>query len=182
MGKKLIIRNVIIVISFLVSLYFVQRGIAGSSVVAQYNNGYGTFDMKQYDPIVVKNVLSQMDIKGISVYKWYYFFDFIFIIALGIFQCVVSKSVFIWFKIKNVNLIVCLIPFIRGLADCIENIIIFITLFTVPLVNERAILVASFATKIKLMMIQLWVLELLIGIIGVIIVRLRNKVANKGNK
>lgn len=190
MGKKSIIKWIAIVAFFIVSLFFVENGIAGSSVVSQYNDGYGTFDMKSYNANSVTDILSRMDTQGLSIYKWYYFFDFIFIIAFGLFQCAVSISIFKWLKIKNAKLIVCIIPLVRGIADLIENLLLLITLFSVSSVattnfgtiinfstaiNGNLITVASFATSIKLFMIELWIAEIILGIFGSIIIKIRNR-------
>lgn len=190
MGKKSIIKWIAIVAFFIVSLFFVENGIAGISVVSQYNDGYGTFDMKSYNPNIVTDILSRMDTQGLSIYKWYYFFDFIFIIAFGLFQCAVSISTFKWLKIKNAKIIVCIIPLLRGFADLIENLFLLITLFSVSSVattnsgtiinfstaiNENLITVASFATSIKLFMIELWIAEIILGIFGSIIIKIRNR-------
>ena len=75
MGKNGIIIRVFITLLFLVSLYFVEAGFCGSSVIAKYNDGFGTVDMKNYDVKTVQNALSPMNEKGIAVYKLYYLMD-----------------------------------------------------------------------------------------------------------
>ena len=69
MGKKRIIVRIIIVVCFLISLYFVEAGFCGSSVVAEYNGGFGTVDMKFYDASVVRSALEPLGEEGMTVYK-----------------------------------------------------------------------------------------------------------------
>ena len=70
--KRKIVSRIVIVALFLISLYFVEAGFCGSSVVAEYNNGFGTLDMKQYDVQSVFTALSPMNEEGLKVYKMYY--------------------------------------------------------------------------------------------------------------
>ena len=173
MGKRRKYLNVIIVMLFLVSLYFVEQGVAGSNVVATYNNGYGTFDMKQYDPLKVVQVLSEMKPEGIRIYRWYYVFDFIFIICFLVFQCMLSIGVFSWWKSYMGKVFVCLIPILRGIFDIVENIILLRTLFTFPNINDTAIKISALCTGAKLWMVKLWLIELIIGIVLCIIIKKR---------
>ena len=80
MNKREIIIRVSITVLFLISLYFVEAGFCGGSVVAKYNNGFGTLDMKKYSLLSVRNVRSTMGQEGIMVYKLYYIMDYIFIL------------------------------------------------------------------------------------------------------
>lgn len=49
--------KIVIVITFLISLYLVESSPWGSESVALYNEGYGTFDMKIYDAETVYSIL-----------------------------------------------------------------------------------------------------------------------------
>ena len=165
MGKKRNYAAVIIGILFALSLYFVEAGVAGSSVVAQYNHGYGTFDMKQYDAQIVRAVLSEMSDKGITVYRWYYFWDFIFIIFFGLVQGLLAQWCFRWNKNHKAVRLLWVIPIARGVFDSIENALLLITISIYPNINESIISIASVATNCKLWMIRLWVVELIVGIV-----------------
>lgn len=171
MGKKSAIKWGILIAFFLISFIFVEGGIAGSRVVAKYNDGYGTFDMKSYDSEIVRDILGDMSAKGINVYKLYYLFDFIFIIAFGILQCKVSIALYRWCKLDSAWLFACVIPLIRGLTDFIENVLLLKTLFSFPVVNDIIIKSSSVCTQVKLAMIPLWGLEVLMGIIATIVAR-----------
>ena len=56
--------RVVVAVLFIVSLYFVETGFCGSSVVAGYKGGFGTVDMKEYDVNIVHNAISPMNEKG----------------------------------------------------------------------------------------------------------------------
>lgn len=157
--------GVVIGILFFISLFLVEFGVAGSNVVATYNNGYGTFDMKQYDVQVVEDILSEMSPEGIRVYRFYYLWDFIFVIFFGLFQCYLSRRIYSWWKFPKAKLLVCIIPFIRGGLDIIENVILLKTLYTFPQINATLIAISSVITKGKLLMIRLWILEIIVGIV-----------------
>lgn len=171
MGKRRKYLNVMIVIVFLVSLYFVEYGVAGSNIVASYNQGYGTFDMKYYDLSKVVQVLSEMSPKGIMIYKWYYVFDFIFVGCLLAFQCMYFTELFSWWKSTKGKIVICSIPILRGLFDIVENIILLSTLFTFPKVNDTAIRFSMICTNAKLWMVKLWLIELIISIVLCIIIK-----------
>lgn len=165
MGKNGIIIRVIVTLLFFASLYFVEAGFCGSSVVAKYNGGFGTLDMKHYDVKTVQNVLSSMNEKGISVYKLYYLMDFIFILFFGAFQLMLINDVFSFERSKLTTLIIFSVPILRGICDIIENIILLWTLYTYPKINELAISVSAKFTSAKLMSIKVWILLIVIGLI-----------------
>lgn len=173
MGKRRKYLNGIIVILFLISFYFVEYGVAGSNIVATYNQGYGTFDMKYYNPSKVVQVLSEMSPEGIVIYRWYYVFDFIFIGCFLAFQCMCSIGLFSWCKDTMSKLMVCSIPILRGIFDMVENSILLSTLFTFPKVNDIAIRTSMGCTYAKLWMVKLWLVELIIGIVLCIIIKKR---------
>ena len=173
MGKRRKYLNGIIIILFLISLYFVEYGVAGSNIVASYNHGYGTFDMKYYNPLKVVQVLSEMSLEGIVIYRWYYVFDFIFIGCFLAFQCMCFRRLFSWWNSTMGRLLVCSIPILRGLFDIVENSILLNTLFTFPQVNDTAIRISMGCTYAKLWMVKLWLVELIVGIVLCIIIKKR---------
>ncbi|MEE1306104.1 MAG: hypothetical protein U0K68_13320 [Agathobacter sp.] len=173
MGKSRIIIRVIITILFLTSLYFVEAGFCGGRVVAKYNNGFGTLDMKHYNPDIVQKVLSSMNHKGIEVYRQYYIMDYIFIIFFGAFQLMIINDVFWFNKNKIISIIIYGAPILRGICDIIENTIILLTLHTYPRINELAISISSRFTSIKLMSIKVWIMLTAIGIAIGMVYRLK---------
>mgnify|MGYP005606737891 FL=1 len=164
MNKREIITRIGIALLFFISLYFVEAGFCGSSVVAKYNNGFGTLDMKKYNVLSVQNVLSTMGQEGIAVYKLYYLMDYIFILFFGLFQIMLIHDVYSFNENRMVKAFIIGIPILRGLCDMIENTILLRTLFTFPKVNEIAISISSFFTQMKLWCIKGWGLLLFIGL------------------
>lgn len=175
MGKKRIIVRIIIVVCFLISLYFVEAGFCGSSVVAEYNGGFGTVDMKSYDASVVRSALEPLGEEGMTVYKQYYVVDFIFVIFFGTFQLMLSDIAYSWRKNKLISVIVFGVPVLRGICDIVENIILLQTLCTFPQVNETAISICAGFTTAKLLLIRCWVVFLAAGILWKIIRHVRGR-------
>lgn len=165
MGKNGIIIRVIITLLFFVTLYLVEAGFCGSTVVAKYNDGFGTLDMKYYDAKIVRSVLSSMSEKGIAVYRLYYLIDFIFIMLFGMFQIMLTNDVFSFKRSRLITFIIFGVPILRGICDMIENIIILWTLHTYPRINDLAISISAKFTSAKLMSIKVWILLIVIGLI-----------------
>ena len=173
MGENGIIIRIIITLLFLISLFFVEAGFCGSSVVAKYNNGFGTIDMKYYDMQTVQNALSPMNEKGIAIYKLYYLMDFIFVLFFGAFQIMLINDVFSFEKNKLTTIIIFSVPILRGMCDTIENIILLWTLYTYPKINELAISISAKFTLVKLMCIKVWILLIVIGLVCKVILFLK---------
>ncbi|MDD6038973.1 MAG: hypothetical protein PUD20_09310 [bacterium] len=173
MSKNGMIIRVFITLLFFVSLYFVEAGFCGSSVVAKYNDGFGTFDMKHYDVKTVQNVLSSMNQKGVAVYKRYYFMDFIFVLCFGAFQLMLTNDLFSFERSKLITLIIFGVPIFRGICDIIENAILLWTLHTYPRINELAISISAKFTAAKLMSIRIWALLIVIGLVWKVVLLLK---------
>lgn len=163
----------IIVIGFISLLYW----ISGSShAVAQYNGGYGTFDMKNYDVHVVENVLASMSPEGFQASYQYYIADSLFIVFFGVLQCMISNLIYssLKTKFKGAGILVALsimIPILRGIADMIENTILVSTLIKYPIIHKIMIEAAVIATNIKLGCIKVWVFFIIAGVLIRIIVK-----------
>lgn len=179
MRKRKVIVGVILFILFAISLYLVDYSRFGSCEVAKYNGGYGTFDMKAYDSEIVQNVLSGMTQEGIDVYKTYYWVDGIFIVFFGLLQCYISAMTYGFVQRKSIKIFVYFFPILRGICDTIENALLYITLCTFPNIDTSLTGVANSFTTVKLWSIKLWMLELLIGIVLRIIMKINGKRKNK---
>lgn len=173
MRKDRIIIRVIVVVMFLISLYMTEAGFCGSQVVATYNGGFGTVDMKSYDAEVVRSALSPMGAEGLYVYKLYYLMDFMFVLCFGAFQIMLINDVFSFQKNRTVTIAITAVPVIRGLCDIVENVILLVTINTFPQINETAISVSARFTQAKLLCIRIWVILILVGIILRIANRIR---------
>lgn len=178
MRKRKSIVGVVLFVLFAISLYLVDYSRFGSNEVAKYNDGYGTVDMKSYDSGIVQEVLSGMTQEGIDVYKTYYWLDGIFIIFFGLLQCFISMIIYGFVKKNSMKILVCLFPIARGICDIIENMLLYITLCTFPNVDTSLVGVANVFTAMKLLTIRLWILEVLIGIVLEIIMKIDRKRKN----
>ncbi|MDD3414652.1 MAG: hypothetical protein PHY47_11705 [Lachnospiraceae bacterium] len=169
--------GVVIVILFAISLYVVEWSSIGSHAVGQYNNGYGTFDMKSYSVDIVTQVLNQMEPRGFVVYKKYFVADFFFVLTFGSLQIMLLNMVYKWNKNK-IKYILWTVPVLRGIFDIIENIMLLTVLNRFPIISERIIHISSIATGLKLLMIKIWTVIFIVGILWGIIKR-REIIAKK---
>lgn len=160
----------IIIVGFLATLYWVEGSGLGSQAVADYNGGYGTFDMKEYNAQVVGEVLGVMEPEGFRVSYGYYLGDFLFVIFFGLLQFSILRGIFgspasrlrsarILFWVSMVFVV------IRGLSDILENLILLGTLMSYPVINQGMIEISAVMTQIKLGCIRAWVFTLLANLI-----------------
>lgn len=175
---------VIIVIGFFLMLYWVEGSSWSSQAVAQYNGGYGTFDMKTYDVHTVEKVLASMASKGYMFSYRYYMGDYLFTVFWGLLQCTISSIVYHSLKSRTqvayiIFTLSIAIPILRGMADIIENTILVYTLMRYPMINTAMIEIAINATQIKLGCIKIWELLVAIGLVIRLIVKCKGMVYKK---
>lgn len=176
MGKRRkVVLRIIIVVLFIVSLYFVEAGFCGSGVVAEYNNGFGTLDMKKYNVQSVYTALSPMSEEGLNVYRMYYVMDYIFIVFFGLLQVVVTLDIYSFSDNMILKRVFVAVPILRGLFDIVENTILLTTVNSFPSVNETAITISSYFTQAKLISIRVWIGIVLLGIVWRLIRRFKRK-------
>ena len=173
MGKREVIIRAGIMLLFLISLYFVEAGFCGSRVVAKYNGGFGTLDMKKYDIESVKRALLPMSQKGLNIYKLYYLMDYIFVLFFGAFQIMLLRDVYSLCESQLLKVVILAVPVLRGFCDIVENTILLRTLFTFPKVNELAISISNCFTQVKLECIKAWGLLVFIGLIWRIVLHIK---------
>lgn len=154
-----------IIIGFIGSLYLVEIGPFSSRALSEYNNGYGTFDMKSYDEDVVFSTLNKMQDKGFDISNKYYLGDFIFIVFLFGIQIIITKNIFSWLSIGKIKNIILSLPVLRGIFDVIENILLLIIINSYPERYSRLVMVSSIFTNLKLLFIKIWCLVILSGLI-----------------
>lgn len=163
MRKKYVVWGTVLL--FIITFYWVEFSPWSSTALQNYNNGYGTFDMKSYDANSVYMVLDQMSPKGFTIYENYLIGDFLFIIGFGGVQILLSLYVYKWAKAKWIRPIMIGVPVARGLFDIIENTLLFSVLLLYPMQHPIAVTIAGMATSIKLCMIGIWGGLLLLGIV-----------------
>lgn len=162
-NKRKVCIWIVMVVGFLLSLYWVEASSWGSMAVARYNNGYGTFDMKDYDFETVKETLENTNTVGFVAYYKYYVADFVFLVFFGFLQCRISHTVYKKIHIyqnKAVKTVVLGIPILRGIFDIAENSLLLITIAVFPKMNAGMVSAASFSTQCKLWCIRIWLCSL----------------------
>lgn len=174
----------IIIIGFLLMLYWVEDSKWSSRAVAEYNGGYGTFDMKTYDVHTTEMVLASMAPEGYQISYRYYMGDYLFVVFFGLLQCMISKSVYNSLKSKTQSAYIIFtlsiaIPILRGIADIVENTILVYTLLRYPIINKTMIEVATIATQIKLGCIRIWAFLIIVGLFIRIILKCKGIMCKK---
>ncbi len=92
---------IVIVLLFIAAFYWVEFSPWSSNALKVYNEGYGTFDMKFYDTTIVYKVLSTMKEEGVKLSYKYYIGDFLFVLAFGAFQIMLSLYAYSCTKHKS---------------------------------------------------------------------------------
>lgn len=164
MNKRYI--KIFIVIGFCIFLYLVGSEFCGSKNVANYNQGYGTFDMKEYDYQKVTEILGQYEEGGIEATFRYYCIDFTFILFFGATQLIIINAVLgekILKEKKWLKRLLIATAVARGLFDIIENILLMITIAEIYNVNKTVVTIASICSKNKMISIIIWLIFLAFG-------------------
>lgn len=149
--------NGMIILFFFSMLFLVESSFCGSQHVAQFNNGYGTFDMKRYNAQIIYDVLSNAEPEYFRSIKIYYVLDYIFCIAFFAFQAMVSSNIFNNCKTFKVRYVHIGIALARGITDAIENTLLLFVILQYPMMHDESINIASYFTMIKMLLIGLWV-------------------------
>ena len=161
---------IVIIMGFLGTLYWVEMSPWGSQAVALYNNGYGTFDMKTYDVNTVETVLRNMKDEGFRVSFNYYIGDYLFVFFFGATQALISCRIYRnWKKTSHLKQrmfgLSIGIVILRGIADVIENTLLFVTIYRYPAIQNGIITTAGICTQVKLWCIRIWIVTILLGMI-----------------
>ena len=82
-------------------------------------------------------------------------------------------------KRKSMKILVYLFPILRRICDTIENALLYITLCTFPNVDTFIVGIANIFTTVKLWTIRLWLLEILVGIVLRMIMKINEKRKNE---
>lgn len=164
LDKRKLIQGIIIVL-FLLTLYWVEFSSWSSRALSAYNQGYGTFDMKRYDVSTVTEVLAVTSPMGITIYHRYLIGDYLFILAFGALQIMISYNVYKVFNKRPPLLFAIAVPVVRGVADFVENTMIECILLSNPNVSVWQIQCAMIATRIKLVCIAVWGILVVSGLL-----------------
>lgn len=151
------------IVAFALTFYWVEFSPWSSKMVAEFNNGYGTFDMKQYNMEKVSQVLSTMEESGFSAYYRYLIGDYLFLLAFGALQIVITASVCKRGKGIYLKRAAIAAAIARGGFDLVENTMLLLILQGYPKISKWQITISSVATRMKLLCIPLWIVLVLIG-------------------
>lgn len=179
---------IFILLLFGISFYFVEFGPYSSRAVAEYN-GYGIFDMQEYNTRIVTDVLNRTDADCIRMENIYYAFDFLFILGFGLFQAYlplilypekkkITEGSFVKQLIRSAPIpaLICSgIGIARGFFDLIENGILLYVVNSFPSVNDGLITFCTYITEAKLFMIKLWILGFVAGVVYRIYWKIKNR-------
>ena len=152
--KKMIRRRIISTALFVFALYLTLLSPFSERAVAAINGGYGTFDLKKYDPDTFVNIMNATS--NVKIYRKYYICDFIFAAAfLNYMIQMVSgfKGVFI----NKVKVISYVLAIIRGMLDISENIILLNQIYSYPEINRMLIDACNIITRIKFHFMRGWI-------------------------
>ncbi|MDO5559912.1 MAG: hypothetical protein Q4F95_09985 [Oscillospiraceae bacterium] len=108
------------------------------------------------------------DSTGMTLYYNYYICDFIFILAFGILQSLISKAIFKDRKSVLFRHAVVLIS-LRALCDSAENILLINIIRSYPTLNDTAVKISSVISTCKFAFMGIWFAFLLAGTVTGII-------------
>lgn len=153
---------IIAIVGFIAALYLTERSPYGTAAVALKNNGYGTFDMTNYNGKIVESVLKNTD--DMQIYYKYYICDFIFIAAFAFFQYMVTTAIgkIRHEKILHVGFILIAV---RALLDTIENIILIFEIYNFPSISYGLVNLSSVITKCKFICMGAWFVTIIVMMI-----------------
>lgn len=170
-NKKIFV--VIIFIAFIGTFYWVEFSKYSSQELTCYNDGYGTFDMKNYDNHDVYNVLNNMEPKGFEIYNKYLIGDYLFVISFGALQVIISLFIFNWLEKGVIKKCIISLPILRGIFDVVENTMLFMIINGYPERYKSLVSISATATWLKLFIIKIWCVAILIGLFIKIILKIR---------
>lgn len=122
-----------------------------------YSNGAKTLDMRfGYDAADVFRLFTTLDVEGRSLYTTYLWDDFIFIASFALVQNYILKFAMGKVLVNSKWRILLAIAYFRAFFDVTENIIILILLHSFPTILSSLVTVASCATRIKFILLGMW--------------------------
>lgn len=134
----------------------------GTVSVALKNDGYGSFDMSNYDGKIVESVL--INTEDMQVYYKYYICDFMFIAAFAFFQYMVTTAIG-KFRHEKILWVGFTLIAVRALLDAIENVILMIVINIFPTLSYGLVNLSSIITKCKFICMGAWFVTIIVMMI-----------------
>lgn len=151
----------LIVVLLGLGIYLVYLSPWSSASLAEYNKGYGAFDLHFYTVDSVAYVLFFMQPEGFALYDRYLIGDTILIVALLMFQVMMSRLAYDGRTRDSIFKILILFSFLRFVCDLLENGCLYYVVHQFPTVNELLINIASIATLGKVICLAPWLVMIL---------------------
>lgn len=159
-------RRIIAIILFIVAMCFTELSPFSSRAVEMINGGYGTFDMKSYDPETFVQVMEATT--NMAQYWKYYIFDFLFTAAFLNFMVQFVKG-FDGKLARRIRPILYALAVIRACFDITENCILLNQIYSYPNYSLSLIKTCNMITTAKFGFMWCWMACFLVMVISQVV-------------
>ncbi len=172
-SKTYLIRLLVILI--LISTLMIMEKIEPGFLT--HSNGKKMLDMRfGYNAIDVSELFKNLGVEGRSIYVRYLYDDFIFIASFAIVQNYILKYIMGKAMLKSKWNVLLAIAYLRAFFDVTENIIILILLNDFPSMLPSFVTVVSSVTRLKFVLLGMWLFSMPISLIARLMMRKKKKV------
>ncbi|MDR3598193.1 MAG: hypothetical protein P4L60_25975 [Clostridium sp.] len=173
LSKTCIFRLLVILI--FISALMIMRKIEPDFLA--HSNGAKVLDMRfGYDVADVLRLFMTLDVLGRSIYVRYLCIDFVFIASFAIVQNYILKFIMGQVMLSSKWRVLLAIAYLRAFFDVTENIIILILLTSFPTMLSSLVTVASCVTRIKYILLGIWLLVIPTSFVVGVMIRKKKKV------
>jgi len=152
--NKIFIRRILVILVFILTL-LVMRG--NETMLFTYSEGVSKLDMRfRYNANDVYQLFEILGIAGRSLYIKFLCIDFIFITSFAVVQNYLLKWAMGKAMLNSRWRFLLHLSYFRALFDVMENISILILLTKFPTELPWLVIVSSFATSLKLILLYSW--------------------------
>ena len=156
--NKIFIRRILVILVFILTLLVIWRN---DSVFRTYSEGANKLDMRfRYNAIDVYQLFKILGIVGRFLYIRYLCIDFVFIASFALVQNYILKWVMGKVMLNSRWRCLLYLSYFRALFDVTENILILILLTSFPTELTWLVMVSSFATSLKFILLYLWLIAI----------------------
>lgn len=145
-------------------MYMTNLGVRGIRV---YDPAFQSPDMKfHYSAGQVTQAFEQIGNEGRTIYQKYLILDSAFTLCFLISMVTITNLLFTGSLARNFLLAVCIF---RAIFDILENSFLLIVLKSYPDINKPMLIICSYFTTIKFVLLYIWILVIIIqlGLLGV---------------
>lgn len=144
-------------------MYVTPYGIRGIQV---YDPTFQLPDMKfHYSAEQITHTLEQIGNEGRTIYQKYFLLDSVFLLCFLIVMATITFLLFTGSTTRKLLLAVCIL---RAIFDVLENSFMIIIVKSYPAINKTMIMICSYFTTIKFVLLYTWTLVIIIqlGLLG----------------